>query len=316
MNIFSSRFLLLSLLAVVAFSSCDKKVYQTIVELDEENIQEYIQKNNLNVTPFGTTGMYYEVLEDGTGEPLDYSKVVPLVYSFKTHDGSYTSVDTFAVGNRYADYLGYFPYGSSVANSQPGSPLDKEEGIKMVLKQALKNANGKIRIIVPSRLAYGRNGSGKIGSNQSIDYVIHAIDPENLPDYEDNSIKNYIPTIGNQLTDFETTSTGIYYNITDPGSGAQISPTSQIEMGYTLRLLNGSIIEQSASDSTSMSLTSTILGWKEVLPKLKAGGKVRMILPSPQAYGLQGNISTTAGVNSIPAFSPLDFEVSVKSVVE
>src|SRR5690606_11031354 len=186
--IISSRFLILSLIAVVMFSSCEKKVYQTIVELDEENIQNYIQRNSLNVTALGTTGMYYEVLEHGSGEALDYKKNFPLVYSFQTLDGRHSSVDTFAVGNRYADLLGYFPYGTAVANNRPGSPLDKEEGIKMVLKQALKNANGKIRILVPSRLAFGRNGSGKIESNQSLDYIIHAIDPDDLPEYEELSI--------------------------------------------------------------------------------------------------------------------------------
>src|SRR5690606_783799 len=226
MNIFSSRFLILSLTALVMFSSCEKKVYQTIVELDEENIQKYIQQHNLNVTPLGTTGMYYQVLEEGSGEALDYKKVYPLVYSFQTHDGSYASADTFASGNRYADLLGYFPYGSAAANSRPGSPLDKEEGIKMVLKQALKNANGKIRILVPSRLAYGRNGSGKVGPNQSLDYIIHAIDPDDLSEYEDNSIRNYIPSTGKQINDFEQTESGIYYDISQEGTGAQVLPTS------------------------------------------------------------------------------------------
>src|SRR5690606_35091178 len=110
------------------------------------------------VVPFGSTGMYYEILEEGSGRELDYKEKIPLVYSFTTLDKSYSSADTFSVSNRYADFLGYFPYGSTVANSQPGSPLDKEEGLKVVLKEALKHANGKIRILVPSRLAYGKNG--------------------------------------------------------------------------------------------------------------------------------------------------------------
>ena len=299
---------------MLAFSSCEKKVYQTVVEMDEENIQNYIRQNNLNMTAFGSTGIYYQVIQEGNGEPLDYTQVVPLVYSFKTHDGSFSSLDTFATGNRYADYLGYFPYGSSVANSQPGSPLDKEEGIKLVLKEGLKNSNGKIRILVPSRLAFGKRGSGKITANQSIDYVIHAIQPESLKDYEDNSIQKYIPTLGMQLSEFEKTEKGSYYNIITPGTGKAISENSNIEIGYTLRLLNGNIIEQSSSDSTAMSLGTTIAGWKEVLPKIKEGGKVRMVLPSTQAYGLKGSPSQTAGVIGIPPFSALDFEVSVTVV--
>lgn len=317
MNIFSSRFLILSLLAVLAFSSCDKKVYQTVVEMDEENIQNYIQKNNLNMKPFEETGIYYQVIEEGSGEALNYDQLVPLVYTFKTLDGSFASADTFAVGNRYADYLGYFPYGSAVANSQPGSPLDKEEGIKMIVKQGLKNANGVIRIVVPSRLAFGKKGSGKIGPNQSIDYMIHAIDPDKLDEYEDQSIQKYIPTIDMQVSSFEKTPTGIYYNILTPGTGDQITESSKVKVGYTLKSLNGNTIEKSSTDSVAISLSSgTILAWKEVLPKLKEGGKVRMVLPSSQGYGMQGSPSSSAGQIGIAPFSALDFEITVKSIVE
>jgi len=315
MNISYTRFLILCLFGILILSSCDKKEYQTIVELDEENIQAYIRKNNLTeVVPFGNTGMYYQVLEEGTGTPLNYDSKIPLVYSFVTHDGSYRAVDTFSIANRYADFLGYFPYGSSVANGSSGSPLDKEEGLKSVLHEALKNAGGKIRVLVPSRLAYGRNGSKLVGSNMSLDYTIHAIDPESLPEYESYVIEKYIPSIsGMQLADFEKTSTGIYYNIIEPGTGDVISEDSTVKLGYALRLLNGNLLEESATDSTSLSLSNTIEGWQEVLPKVKAGGKVRMILPSAQAYGVAGNASSSGG-NGIPPFSPLDFEVSVKSV--
>jgi FKBP-type peptidyl-prolyl cis-trans isomerase len=303
---------IVGLAAVLSLSSCEKKEYQTISELDEQNIQQYIRQNNLDVEPLGTTGMYYEILEEGTGRELAYDQTIPLVYSFKTLDGSYSSADTFSVSNRYADFLGYFPYGSAVANNNSGSPLDKEEGMKVALNKALQQANGKIRILVPSRLAYGRNGSGSIGSNQSLDYTIRAIDPDDLPDYEDQSIQQYLGKTGVPASSFLKTESGIYYHILEAGSGIQISPEARLKVGYTLRALNGNVLEQSATDSTSMNLATTIAGWKEILPKLKEGGKVRMVIPSSQAYGLKGNISTSAGVNSIPPFSALDFEVSVK----
>ncbi|MFB5946014.1 FKBP-type peptidyl-prolyl cis-trans isomerase [Albibacterium profundi] len=314
MNILNSRFFLFCLFGVLALASCEKKEYQTIVELDEENIQEYIRKNNLSeVVPFENTGMYYQIIEDGDGAPLDYDKKIPIVYSFVTHDGSYSAIDTFKASNRYADYLGYFPYGSAAANSGSGSPLDKEEGLKRVIHEVLKNAGGKIRVLVPSRLAYGRNGSKQIGSNMSLDYTIHAIDPDNLVEYESYVIEKYIPSIGGmQLGDFEKTETGIYYNILEPGTGDIISENSTVKLAYSLRLLNGNILEESATDSTSLSLANTIEGWQEILPKLRAGGKVRMVLPSSQGYGTAGNVSSS-NANGIPPFSPLDFEVKIKS---
>lgn len=313
MNIFSSRFLVLGLFAVLVFASCEKKDYQTIVELDEENIQNYIRQNNLTMLPFGSTGMYYQVLEEGNGRELDYSEIVPLVFTLKTHDGTFSSLDTFSVINRYADYLGYFPYGSAVAGSQSGSPLDKEEGLKVVLNQVLKHANGKVRVLVPSRYAYGRNGSGKIGSNQSIDYVIHAIDTADLPAYEDYSIKNYLSSLSNS-NDFIETPSGIYYHISQEGTGDQVPAESTLEIGYVLKTLNGTVVEQSSTDSLSISLASTIAGWREVLPKLKEGGKVRMVLPSSQAYGIPGTASSSTTASGVPPFSSIDFEVSVKKI--
>jgi len=315
MNIFSSRFLVLGFFAVLAFASCEKKDYQTIVELDEENIQNYIRQNHLDMTPLGNTGMYYQVLEEGNGMELDYNKIVPLVFTLKTHDGSFSSLDTFSVINRYADYLGYFPYGSDVAGNQSGSPLDKEEGLKVVLNQVLKRANGKVRVLVPSRYAYGRNGSGKIGSNQSIDYVIHAIDTTDLPAYEDYSIKNYLSSLGTS-TDYIETPSGIYYHISQEGTGKQVQTESTVEIGYVLKTLNGTVVEQSSTDSLSISLASTIAGWREVLPKLKEGGKVRMVLPSSQAYGIKGTASSSTTGSGIPPFSSIDFEVSVKKVTK
>lgn len=321
MNVFSSRFLVLGFFAVLAFASCEKKDYQTIVELDEENIQNYIRQNNLSMIPFGNTGMYYQILEEGDGRELGYDEIIPMVYTLKTHDGSFSALDTFGSINRYADYLGYFPYGSEVASSQPGSPLDKEEGLKLVLNQVLKHANGKIRVLVPSRYLYGRNGSGKIGnsgkigSNQSIDYVIHAIDPADLPAYEDYSIKNYLSELGSNTNDYIETPSGIYYHISQPGTGKQISAESTLEVGYVLKSLNGTVVEESSTDSVRISLNSTIAGWREVLPKLKEGAKVRMVMPSSQAYGLSGKPSSSSTAEGIPPFSSLDFEINVKKVL-
>src|SRR5690606_12071776 len=314
MNIFSSRFLVLGFFAVLAFASCEKKDYQTIVELDEENIQNYIRQNNLTMIPFGNTGMYYQILEEGDGKELNYDEIVPLVYTLKTHDGSFSSLDTFSVVNRYADYIGYFPYGSDIANSQPGSPLDNEEGLKVILKQVLKRSNSKVRVIIPSRDAYGRNGSGKIGSNQSIDYVIHAIDPEDLPAYESYSIKTYLSSLGTN-DDYIETPSGIFYHISQEGTGNQVPAESTIKVGYVLKTLNGTIVEQSPTDSLSIVLATTVTGWREVLPKLKEEGKEHMILPSSQAYGIAGTSSSSTG-SGIPPFSAIDFEVSVKKIVD
>ncbi len=308
----SFTFSVIAVLLVV--TACKKKEYQTIEELDQENIQAYIQKNNLDVEPFGETGMFYQILEGGTGKELNYEERTPLVYSIKTLDNKFSSLDTFSVSNRYYDYLGYFPYGSAQANA-PGSPLENKEGMKVILKEVLKNSNGKVRIIVPSRLAFGRDGTKLIPSNASLDYVIHAIDIDSLSSYEEESIKQYIKSNSLVLSDFQRTTSGVYYKIVDQGSGESISDTTSIKVSYGMKLLNGNSVTTVDSAATKLSSNTAIDGWKEVLPKLKANGKVRMLIPSAEAYGLKGIVDEN-NIVRVPPFSPLDYDLQVVHVTK
>src|SRR5690606_840200 len=135
MNIPCPRFSLsVAFLSAILFTSCEKKEYQTIEELDEENIRNYIQANGLTVQPFENSGIYYQVLQEGTGKDIEYTDRVPLVFSQRSLDGRYQAVDSLHSNNRYADFFGYFPFGSSYAG-QPGSPVEKEESMKQVVKQ-------------------------------------------------------------------------------------------------------------------------------------------------------------------------------------
>lgn len=298
---------------VLYFSACQKKEYQTIDELDSLNIQEYIRKNNLNVKEFDDSGIFYTIIEEGSGQELAYENKVPLVFTLKTLDGSYSALDTFSTSNRYYDYLGYFPYGSGAANS-PGSPLDKDEGMKMLLKETLKRANGKVRIIVPSRLAFGRNGTRDIPPNSSLDYIIHAIDVDSLPNYEDASIRQYIVSENMQVDDFTKTNSGIYYKIEKEGSGDFVDNDKAFKASYDLKLLDGKSIQ--TADSVTFSLTNVIAAWQEVMPKVKDKGKVRMLIPSSQAYRMEGSTDSNTGTQFIPPFSSLDFEVEVVGIIE
>lgn len=302
----------LAFLAIFLFSACEKKEYQTIEELDDVNIRNYIQKNNISVQQYEETGIFYSILEEGTGQALDYEKKVPLVYTLKTLDGTFSSVDTFSAGNRYYDYLGYFPYGSAGANA-PGSPIDREDGMKVLLKKVLKNTNGRIRIIVPSRLAFGRNGTKLIPSNASIDYEINAIDLQSLPAYEDESIRRYISTSGLRLSEFERTSSGIYYKISEVGTGEFLNETSRFKAAYDLKFLDGKSFQK--ADSATFGLNEVIDAWKEVMPKVKENGKVRMLIPSSEAYGLMGSFDPQGAI-AIPPFAALDYDVKVLSVVK
>ncbi len=309
MNIPCPRFsLLVACLSAILFVSCEKKEYQTIEELDEENIRNYIQANGLTVQLFENTGIYYQVMQEGTGKDIEYTDQVPLVFTQRSLDGQYQAIDSLHSNNRYADFFGYFPFGSSYAG-QPGSPVEKEESMKMVVKQVLKKAGGRIRVIVPSRQLWGRNGvrSRGIPPNASIDYTIHVID--DLDQYDDHQIRNAIVNAGYTVDEFTKNSDGVYYKILSAGSGAPVAIDTTINAQYTLRRPDGQIVEE--NDEFKIKLNAANVGvnaWLTVLPNIRRGGKVRLFAPSKQAYGL-------SGINSsgIPPFLPLDFEITLNT---
>jgi FKBP-type peptidyl-prolyl cis-trans isomerase len=51
-----------------------------------------------------------------------------------------------------------------------------------------------------------------------------------------------------------------------------------------------------------------VKGWREGIPLIKQGGSIRLIIPSTLGYGLDGSSP------SVPAFSALDFEITVTDV--
>ncbi len=275
-------------LLITVMAGC-KKEYESIEVEDERNIQEYIQKNGLNMQVYDTTGIYYQVTKTGTGSPIDYTQQLPVVYTVKSLDGVYSSQDTIL--NHYANYFGYY---------SPASLRD-------LMKDVLKNQGGSIRIILPSRKAYGRGGNTSLGipGNASLDFTVSILEKSKLPEYEDQMIKRYLDR--NNLTGFSKTNTGLYYKILEQGSGSEIKIDSTVTVDYTGKLLNGSVFDSGTSASFQLDDPSLRQGWKEGLVLINEGGSIRMVMPSTLAYGI-------TGLSTIPAFSPLDFEVKVTAV--
>lgn len=275
-------------IGAMLFASC-KKDYPTIQEIDNQSIQQYLSQNNLNMTKYtfnDTSEFYYQVIKPGTGPVIEYTQQVPLLFSIRTLDGTYSSTDTFS--NRYASYLGYFTL----------------EPVRIAVKELLGKKNGQIRVIIPSRFAYGRNGSGSIPGNASLDVTVSALDEAKLPAYEDYVIQEYLQKNG--MTGYSKTTTGIYYKISTPGTGSPITADSTVTAKYTGKLLNGTVFDKSESGASFL-LNGTIKGWQQAVPLIKEGGRIRIVIPSAQAYGMTGN-------PNIPAFSPLDFDITVTEV--
>jgi FKBP-type peptidyl-prolyl cis-trans isomerase len=277
-------------LVLTILISCEKE-YETIDVIDDRNVQEYIQQNKISAQEYQGTGIYYQVVTAGTGPEVQYSDKVPALITMRSLDGKYVSSDTFNIANRYYNFLGYY----------------NPEAIRLGVKEVLKKSNGTIRMIIPSRLAFGRNGSGSIPGNASMDVTVRVLDFAKLVEYEDFTIRKYLES--NSLTGFTKTSTGLYYKIGQPGTGSPITTDSTIVANYTGKLLNGTIFDRAiAGSEATFTLNSLVKGWRQGVPLIKQGGSIRLIVPSTLGYGLDGSSP------SIPAFSALDFDITVTDV--
>lgn len=103
-------------------------------------------------------------------------------------------------------------------------------------------------------------------------------------------------------------SSGILYQIVDPGYGATPNISSKITVEYTGKRMDGSVFDKTAGNPFSNLLGGLIEGWRIGLPLIKKGGKIRLIIPSALAYGCTG-----AGADIAPN-SPIYFEIQLLNV--
>ncbi len=101
-------------------------------------------------------------------------------------------------------------------------------------------------------------------------------------------------------------SSGIYYEIIDPGSGLTPTLNSELSVTYTGKFLNGTKFDE-ATNPINFNLNRVIEGWQIGLPLIKKGGRIKLIIPSAYAYGCNGS-------GSIPPNSALFFDVSLIDV--
>lgn len=300
MKNFNKLSLVALLLSIVFITSC-KKEYDSIQTVDDAAIKAYIQKNNLTATmkpdPAGT-GFYFQVLDPGTGNTMANKDSVLFTYQYKSLSDGTTFFGTVANSNN-GTYLGYL--------GEPGFPNAFRQSL-----QGLKYG-AKVRVIIPSYLAFGKNGSTSvnIGSNEIIDAYVTTFPTNKQWELDDTRIQSFLTTKG--LTAVKDPSR-VYYNVSTVGTGTDvITKESTIIVKYTGRLLDGTVFDSSTDGTFSTTLNTVIPGW-QVLTKLKAGGKMRFFIPSDLGYGTAGSYNQLTGTYAIPANAVLDFDVEIVSV--
>lgn len=99
---------------------------------------------------------------------------------------------------------------------------------------------------------------------------------------------------------------GLLYEIIDQGTGAVPTAGSRIVAKYTGRNLKGELFD-SGQFPQPYPLSTLIQGWQIGIPKIRVGGKIKLIIPSSLAYGCYTNDARVLN-------QPLYFHVELISV--
>ena len=114
---------------------------------------------------------------------------------------------------------------------------------------------------------------------------------------------------------------GLYVIVKKKGNGPAVEVGRQVQIGYTGRLLDGTIFDSSKPEDWPQAheplnyvvgKMSLIPGWEEGMRGQNEGTSLRLIIPSELAYGSMGIPQGDDYV--IPPYSPLVFDIDILSV--
>ena len=107
----------------------------------------------------------------------------------------------------------------------------------------------------------------------------------------------------------KSTPSGLLYKVLQQGDGAMPADTSQVEVHYEGKLVDGTVFDSSyqRGETATFGLNQVIKGWSEAVKLMKVGSKYEVCLPYNLAYGERGT-------RGIPPFSTLLFTIELKSI--
>ena len=122
------------------------------------------------------------------------------------------------------------------------------------------------------------------------------------PASEIQAVQNYLAS--QNITNAVQHCSGLYYVIDTLGTGQYPNACASVAARYKGMLINGNIFDQGA---TTFSLREVIPGWRNGVPLVRAGGKIRLFIPPTLGYG-------ASGYGPVPGNAVIVFEVGLDAV--
>jgi hypothetical protein len=112
---------------------------------------------------------------------------------------------------------------------------------------------------------------------------------------------------------------GLKYIELTTGTGTVAHSTDNVTVQYTGWLSDGTQFDSSRGAGRTpfavpLGTGQVIPGWDEGIPGMKVGGKRKLIIPAPLAYGAAGKQDQTSGAYIIPPNATLVFEIELLSL--
>ena len=228
---------------------------------------------------------------------------------------------------------GFPPRGSNIVKFKyvgsflSGTVFDKGEisgavnsfvsGFQIALSLLPEGSKG--RFFIPSGFGYGEAGTTGIPPNSILIFEITLLDVVTTETEKQRlatdtvAIDDYLNT--NSINPIKD-KTGIRYVITQLGTGLTPNLYSKVKMNYTSKLLSSGTVFFTGSSEPTATFDSRVINYiyafQAVLPKLPAGSKATVYIPSGLGFGAQ---SFTSGSVSIAANSNLVYEIELVSFV-
>ena len=266
-----SAFALAAAFAFVPFATSEDKKELKRPPLDAKEWKK--QKSGLEI---------WDVTE-GKGDEAKAGAVVTIHYTGWLTDDEQTKFDSSVDRGKQAT----FPLGNLIKGWQEGIPGMKVGGVR--------------RLKIPSDLAYGDNGRGKIPGKATLVFEIELFAVKNLPSRPDLTAKEW-----------KKEKSGLEIWDVKEGKGDPATIDSEVTVHYTGWLTDEKAKKFDSSLDSGKPITfplkGVIKGWQEGIPGMKPGGVRRLKIPADLAYGKDG-----AG-DDIPPNATLVFEVELIEV--
>ena len=134
---------------------------------------------------------------------------------------------------------------------------------------------------------------------QQYDYYTQQLKTRNA-----DFLKNYAKQKG-----VKSTASGLLYKVIKEGDGAMPTDTSEVEVHYEGKLVDGTVFDSSykRGETATFAVNQVIKGWSEAVKLMKVGAEFEVCLPYEIAYGERGT-------RGIPPYSTLIFKSELKGI--